>query len=107
MSRKGHDKLVSKIECTDHMCPVNINWHVTSKVKQNHQREIRVAVSNLNYVRNYPDWIMLVEHQALSYSTRVIHANHKFLSSSYRKYLSLSIISLIVKVALFFQNFFF
>ncbi|PON54955.1 COBRA-like protein [Trema orientale] len=85
-STKNHDRLVSKIECTDHMCPVNINWHVMSKVEENHERKIRVTISNLNYARNYPDWIVLVEHPALGYSTGVIHANHRFLSSSnYRK----------------------
>ncbi|KAF4404702.1 hypothetical protein G4B88_006088 [Cannabis sativa] len=72
---KRHDRLVSKIECTKHMCPVNINWQVI-----NHQRKVRVTISNLNYAKNYQDWIMLAEHPAFDNSTTLLHANHKFLS---------------------------
>ncbi|XP_030499388.2 protein COBRA [Cannabis sativa] len=74
-STKRHDRLVSKIECTKHMCPVNINWQVI-----NHQRKVRVTISNLNYAKNYQDWIMLAEHPAFDNSTTLLHANHKFLS---------------------------
>ncbi|XP_062112686.1 COBRA-like protein 1 [Humulus lupulus] len=78
---KKHDRLVSKIECTNHMCPVNINWQVIK-----HQRRVRVTISNLNYGTSYQDWIMLADHPAFDNTTTLLHANHKFLSpNSYSK----------------------
>ncbi|CAL1353182.1 unnamed protein product [Linum trigynum] len=55
---------VEKLQCTDHMCPVRIHWHV----KNNYMRywRVKLTISNYNLQRNYSDWNLVVQHPGFS-----------------------------------------
>ncbi|KAJ9132748.1 hypothetical protein P3X46_033585 [Hevea brasiliensis] len=52
------------VQCTDHMCPVRVHWHVKNNY-MSHWR-VKLTVSNYNYKRNYSDWNVLVQHPGFS-----------------------------------------
>ncbi|KAF8018399.1 hypothetical protein BT93_H3324 [Corymbia citriodora subsp. variegata] len=53
----------SPVQCTNHMCPISINWHLLSKSKGS-VRWFEVSISNLNRRANYTDWILAIQHPA-------------------------------------------
>ncbi|KAG8368159.1 hypothetical protein BUALT_Bualt15G0016100 [Buddleja alternifolia] len=48
------------VQCTDHMCPIRVHWHI-KKNYVTHWR-VKMTVSNYNYGRNYSNWNVLVQH---------------------------------------------
>lgn len=52
------------VQCTDHMCPVRVHWHVKNNY-MSHWR-VKITVSNYNYKRNYSNWNVLVQHPGFS-----------------------------------------
>ncbi|CAL1385114.1 unnamed protein product [Linum trigynum] len=54
----------NKLQCTDHMCPVRIHWHV----KNNYMRfwRVKLTISNYNLRKNYSDWNLVVQHPGFS-----------------------------------------
>ncbi|KAI3980146.1 hypothetical protein MKX01_033287 [Papaver californicum] len=65
------------MKCTDHMCPVNINWQMLQPKEKGAYMTVNVSISNFNYRINYTDWALLVNHPFINKLTRVVHANHK------------------------------
>lgn len=66
----------SPVECTNHMCPININWHLLSKSKGS-VRWFEVSISNLNRHANYTDWILMIQHPAVQ---KFVNANTNYWS---------------------------
>lgn len=86
MNRKGDDLSQSNltfgpntVECTDHMCPLCVHWHVKSNYKD-HWR-VKLTVSNYNYGRNYTNWNVLVQHPTFSQSAKTFSFNSTVLST--------------------------
>ncbi|CAK9162057.1 unnamed protein product [Ilex paraguariensis] len=52
------------LQCTDHMCPLRVHWHVKNNYLV-HWR-VKLTISNYNYGRNYSDWNVLVQHPGFS-----------------------------------------
>ncbi|CAN4110695.1 unnamed protein product [Withania somnifera] len=63
------------LECTHHMCPIQVHWHV----KQSYTRywRVKMTVRNLNYVRNYSQWNLVVLHPNFRSVTQVFSFNYK------------------------------
>ena len=63
------------LQCTRHMCPVRVHWHV----KQNYKDYWRskVAITNFNYRMNYTQWTLVVQHPNLNNVTQVFSFNYK------------------------------
>ncbi|KAK4401472.1 COBRA-like protein 1 [Sesamum angolense] len=51
---------VDLVQCTDHMCPLRIHWHIKNNYIT-HWR-VKLTISNYNYGRNYSNWNVLVQH---------------------------------------------
>ncbi|KAG7011749.1 COBRA-like protein 2, partial [Cucurbita argyrosperma subsp. argyrosperma] len=49
---------LAAVQCSDHMCPVRVHWHVMTNYI-NHWR-VKLTVSNYNYNRNYSNWNILM-----------------------------------------------
>ncbi|CAN1783338.1 COBRA-like protein 2, partial [Linum perenne] len=62
---------VDKLQCTDHMCPVRVHWHVkNSYIKY---WRVKLTISNYNLQKNYSDWNAVIQHpgfrkKAIAYS---------------------------------------
>ncbi|TMX00528.1 hypothetical protein EJD97_000652 [Solanum chilense] len=64
---KGVNKPV--LQCTKHMCPVNVHWHVISNY--NKYWNVKMTITNFNYRFNYTHWTLVVQHPNLNKATKV------------------------------------
>ncbi|KAG9151453.1 hypothetical protein Leryth_015079 [Lithospermum erythrorhizon] len=46
------------------MCPLQIHWHIKHNYRD--QWRVKLTISNHNYVKNYSNWNMLVQHPGFS-----------------------------------------
>ncbi|XP_042025309.1 COBRA-like protein 6 [Salvia splendens] len=63
------------VQCTNHMCPIMVHWHI--KQSYTHYWRVKVTVTNLNYIRNYSDWNLVVMHPNLRSVEQVFSFNYK------------------------------
>ncbi|XP_009776069.1 COBRA-like protein 6 isoform X1 [Nicotiana sylvestris] len=63
------------VQCSQHMCPIQIHWHV----KQSYTKywRVKMTIRNLNYVKNYSQWNLVVLHPNLRSVTQVFSFNYK------------------------------
>ncbi|PUZ36981.1 hypothetical protein GQ55_9G081300 [Panicum hallii var. hallii] len=63
------------VECTWHMCPVRINWHV----KQNYRDywRVKITITNFNFRMNYTEWNLVVQHPNFDNITQLFGLNYK------------------------------
>lgn len=84
--RKDNEPL---LQCTHHMCPIRVHWHV----KQNYKEywRVKMAVTNFNYRLNYTQWTLVAQHPNLNNVTQVFSFDYKplvpYQSISESKYL--------------------
>lgn len=64
-----------KVRCTEHMCPIRIHWHVKTSYKD--YWRVKVTVHNFNFVKNYSDWSLVVQHPNLKSLVQVFSFNYK------------------------------
>ncbi|KAL9681764.1 hypothetical protein QQ045_013552 [Rhodiola kirilowii] len=57
------------LRCSRHMCPIRVHWHVKLSYKE--YWRVKITIENLNYVRNYSDWNLVVVHPNLQSLTQV------------------------------------
>ncbi|KAL0357179.1 UNVERIFIED_CONTAM: COBRA-like protein 6 [Sesamum calycinum] len=63
------------VQCSDHMCPIRVHWHV--KLSYTQYWRVKITVTNLNYVKNYSEWNLVVLHPNLRSVTQVFSFNYK------------------------------
>ncbi|KAG8368816.1 hypothetical protein BUALT_Bualt15G0086100 [Buddleja alternifolia] len=63
------------VQCSNHMCPIRVHWHVKLSYKE--YWRVKVTITNLNYVKNYSEWNLVVLHPNLRSVTRVFSFNYK------------------------------
>ncbi|CAN1311921.1 COBRA-like protein 4 [Linum perenne] len=63
------------LQCTHHMCPVRVHWHV--KVNYKDYWRAKIAVTNFNYRMNYTQWTLVVQHPNLNNVTQVFSFDYK------------------------------
>ncbi|XP_059311165.1 COBRA-like protein 4 isoform X1 [Lycium ferocissimum] len=57
------------LQCTKHMCPINVHWHVKSNYKK--YWRVKITITNFNYRFNYTQWTLVVQHPNLNNATQV------------------------------------
>eukprot|EP00252_Welwitschia_mirabilis_P006430 TRINITY_DN17318_c0_g1_i1.p1 TRINITY_DN17318_c0_g1~~TRINITY_DN17318_c0_g1_i1.p1 ORF type:complete len:421 (-),score=27.27 TRINITY_DN17318_c0_g1_i1:30-1112(-) len=62
------------LQCTYHMCPIKVHWHV--KVNYKLYWRVKITVTNFNYRLNYSDWNLVVRHPNLADLTQVFSFNY-------------------------------
>ncbi|XP_037491852.1 COBRA-like protein 2 isoform X2 [Jatropha curcas] len=65
------------VQCTEHMCPVRVHWHVMKNYMS--YWRVKLTISNYNYKRNYSDWNVLVQHPGFSQNTATYSFNSTIL----------------------------
>ncbi|KAL2490641.1 COBRA-like protein 2 [Abeliophyllum distichum] len=68
------------VQCTDHMCPLRVHWHI-KKNYPDHWR-VKLTISNYNYGKNYSDWNVLVQHPGFGQPATAYSFNSKVLPTS-------------------------
>ncbi|KAL7227904.1 hypothetical protein ACSBR1_022727 [Camellia fascicularis] len=66
------------VQCTQHMCPIKVHWHV--KVSYTQYWRVKITVTNLNYAKNYSQWNLVVLHPNMRSVTQVFSFNYKALN---------------------------
>ncbi|TXG59164.1 hypothetical protein EZV62_016993 [Acer yangbiense] len=61
--------------CSEHMCPIRVHWHVKQSYKE--YWRVKMTVTNMNVMRNYSQWNMVVLHPNLQSVTQVFSFNYK------------------------------
>ena len=66
------------VQCTRHLCPIRVHWHV----KQNYKEywRVKITITNFNYRLNYSQWNMVAQHPNLDNITQIFSFNYKSLS---------------------------
>ncbi|PPE02742.1 hypothetical protein GOBAR_DD00301 [Gossypium barbadense] len=67
------------VQCTDHMCPVRIHWHIMTNYVTHWK--VKLTISNYNYERNYSNWNVVIQHPGFSQSTTAYSFNSTMLPS--------------------------
>ncbi|KAJ8485405.1 hypothetical protein OPV22_017890 [Ensete ventricosum] len=63
------------LQCTHHMCPVRVHWHVKLNYKE--YWRAKIAITNFNYRMNYTQWTLVVQHPNLDNVTEVFSFEYK------------------------------
>ncbi|MCL7037220.1 hypothetical protein MKW94_030368 [Papaver nudicaule] len=75
LPRSEDEVIPPKVLCTQHMCPIRIHWHVKTSYKK--YWRVKVTVHNFNYVKNYSQWSLVVQHPNLHSLVEVFSFNYK------------------------------
>ncbi|KAL0422011.1 UNVERIFIED_CONTAM: COBRA-like protein 4 [Sesamum latifolium] len=66
---------VPLLQCTYHMCPIRIHWHV--KINYREYWRVKIAITNFNYRMNYTQWTLVAQHPNLNNVTQVFSFDYK------------------------------
>jgi len=77
-SSKGNINTAPLVQCTNHMCPVRIHWHV--KVNYKDYWRVKVTITNFNYRMNYTQWNLVVQHPNFDNLTQAFSFRYKGLT---------------------------
>lgn len=66
------------VQCTSHMCPIRVHWHVKLNYKE--YWRVKVSITNFNYRMNYTQWNLVVQHPNFDNLTTIFSFNYKSLT---------------------------
>ncbi|XP_068642827.1 COBRA-like protein 2 isoform X1 [Aristolochia californica] len=70
-----NDVVQPSILCTNHMCPIRVHWHV--KLSYRNYWRVKVTIANFNYVKNYTEWNLVIQHPNLLSLNQVFSFNYR------------------------------
>ncbi|EOY03771.1 COBRA-like protein 1 precursor [Theobroma cacao] len=71
----GKNSYTPLVQCTSHMCPVRIHWHVKLNYKE--YWRVKISITNFNYNMNYTLWNLVVQHPNFDNLTQIFSFNYK------------------------------
>ena len=74
----GKSSMAPLVQCTPHMCPIRVHWHV--KLNYREYWRVKITVTNWNYRMNYSQWNLVVQHPNFDKVTTVFSFNYKSLN---------------------------
>lgn len=66
------------VQCTSHMCPVRVHWHVKLNYKE--YWRVKVTITNFNYRMNYTQWNLVAQHPNFDNLTQLFSFNYRSLT---------------------------
>ncbi|XP_051140942.1 protein COBRA-like [Andrographis paniculata] len=72
---KKSSSLAPLVQCTSHMCPIRVHWHVKLNYKE--YWRVKVTITNFNYRMNYSQWNLVVQHPNFDNLTQIFSFNYK------------------------------
>ncbi|XP_010937850.1 COBRA-like protein 1 [Elaeis guineensis] len=74
----GKSSFTPLVQCTSHMCPIRVHWHVKLNYKE--YWRAKISVTNFNYRMNYTQWNLVMQHPNFNNLTRTFSFNYKALT---------------------------
>ncbi|GJZ66345.1 COBRA-like protein [Tanacetum coccineum] len=71
----GKNSLAPLVQCTRHMCPIRVHWHV--KLNYKDYWRVKVTITNFNYRMNYSQWNLVAQHPNFNNLTQIFSFNYK------------------------------
>ncbi|KAJ3705977.1 hypothetical protein LUZ61_009682 [Rhynchospora tenuis] len=71
----GKNSYAPLVQCTSHMCPIRVHWHV--KLNYKDYWRVKITITNFNYRMNYTQWNMVVQHPNFDNLTTLFSFNYK------------------------------
>ncbi|KAG5019951.1 hypothetical protein AAZX31_06G195600 [Glycine max] len=78
VSASGKTANTPLVQCTSHMCPIRVHWHVKLNYKE--YWRVKITITNFNYRMNYSQWNLVVQHPNLDNITQLFSFNYKSLN---------------------------
>ncbi|KAL4184645.1 hypothetical protein AMTRI_Chr10g226570 [Amborella trichopoda] len=78
ITNTGKNNYAPLVQCTNHMCPVRIHWHVKLNYKE--YWRVKITITNFNYRMNYTQWNLVVQHPNFDNLTQIFSFNYKSLT---------------------------
>lgn len=66
------------VQCTSHMCPIRVHWHVKLNYKE--YWRVKITITNFNYAMNYSLWNLVVQHPNFDNLTQLFSFYYKSLT---------------------------
>ncbi|XP_042387286.1 COBRA-like protein 1 [Zingiber officinale] len=63
------------VQCTSHMCPIRVHWHV--KLNYKDYWRVKIAITNFNYRMNYTQWNLVIQHPNFDNLTQLFSFNYR------------------------------
>jgi hypothetical protein len=63
------------VRCSHHMCPIRVHWHVKQSYRE--YWRVKITITNLNIMKNYSQWNLVVLHPNLRSLTQVFSFNYQ------------------------------
>ncbi|KAJ9552376.1 hypothetical protein OSB04_016421 [Centaurea solstitialis] len=70
-----NEQSLPMVRCSPHMCPIRVHWHVKLSYKE--YWRVKITINNLNVVKNYSQWNLVVLHPNLQSLTQVFSFYYK------------------------------
>lgn len=71
----GKNDMSPLVQCTSHMCPIRVHWHVKLNYKE--YWRVKVTITNFNYRMNYTQWNIVVQHPNFDNLTQIFSFHYK------------------------------
>jgi hypothetical protein len=78
VSSSGKPANTPLVQCTSHMCPIRVHWHVKLNYKE--YWRIKITITNFNYRMNYSQWNLVVQHPNFDNLTQLFSFKYKSLN---------------------------
>ncbi|KAG2551271.1 hypothetical protein PVAP13_9KG387400 [Panicum virgatum] len=78
VNEPGKSSMAPLVQCTPHMCPIRVHWHV--KLNYREYWRVKITVTNWNYRMNYSQWNLVVQHPNFDKVTTIFSFNYKSLN---------------------------
>ncbi|TKY73286.1 COBRA protein [Spatholobus suberectus] len=78
VSSSGKAANTPLVQCTSHMCPIRVHWHVKLNYKE--YWRVKITITNFNYRMNYSQWNLVVQHPNLDNITQLFSFQYKSLT---------------------------
>lgn len=78
IAASGKNSYTPLVQCTKHMCPIRIHWHVKLNYKE--YWRVKVTITNFNFRMNYTQWNLVVQHPNFDNLTQIFSFNYKSLT---------------------------
>ncbi|CAN4088347.1 unnamed protein product [Withania somnifera] len=63
------------VQCTEHMCPIRVHWHVKTNYKA--YWRVKITITNFNYRMNYSQWNLVVQHPNFENLSQIFSFNYE------------------------------